>query len=88
LKQPRFSARIEVYVCEDSIMWKINSSVSKDYYLKGLIAVRIAGRFVTGKTKQYFTPLSFNWMGKELQLGSLFVLALQTGKAVVQISAP
>jgi hypothetical protein len=25
-------------------------------------------------TEQNFTPLSFNWMGKELQLGSLFVL--------------
>jgi hypothetical protein len=29
---------------------------------------------LTGRTEQIFTPLSFNWMGKELQLGSLFVL--------------
>jgi hypothetical protein len=29
---------------------------------------------LSGRTEQNFTPLSFNWMGKELQLGSLFVL--------------
>ncbi|MGD1153090.1 MAG: hypothetical protein ABR911_09490, partial [Syntrophales bacterium] len=29
---------------------------------------------LTGRTEQNFTPLLFNWMGKELQLGSLFVL--------------
>ena len=29
---------------------------------------------ITGKTEQNFTPLLFNWMGKELPFGSLFVL--------------
>jgi len=30
----------------------------------------------SGRTEQNFTPLSFDWMGKELQIGSLFVLTL------------
>jgi hypothetical protein len=49
-------------------------SVIKDYPMKGRMSVKIIGCLVTGRTEQNFTPLSFNWMGKELQLGSLFVL--------------
>jgi hypothetical protein len=28
---------------------------------------------ITGRIEQNFTPLSFDWIGKELQFGSLFV---------------
>jgi len=66
-----------------------------DFYLKSWITIKITGCLTTGRTEQNFTSLSYNWMGKELQLRRLFVLkfstvvlALQTGKAVVQISAP
>ena len=34
---------------------------------------QVAG-LITGKKKQNFTPLSFNWTGRELQSGSIFVL--------------
>jgi len=45
-----------------------------DYHLLLCIFCDDGGVWITERTEQNFTPISFNWMGKELQWRSLFVL--------------